>query len=147
MLLFLDIDGVLRRQDAPRYQLESACLKAFEDAVCWIPEAEIVISSSWREGFSLGELRGFFSAGLHARIIAVTPLARSRDGHARHREVLAFLRARGMQTRRWIAIDDDREHYPAGCEVLLIDSARGFDREAGKVLVTMARRLDAANPG
>ncbi len=144
MLLFLDIDGVLRRQNAPRYRLEAACLEAFENAMCWIPDAEIAISSSWREGFSLGELRGFFPEELRAQIIGITPLAQSQDHYARHREVLAFLRARGLQNRPWIAIDDDREHYPPGCEVLLIDGSVGFDREAGKRLLMMTLRLEAA---
>jgi len=144
VLLFLDIDGVLRRQNAPRYQLEPECLEAFENAMLWVPEAEIVVSSSWREGFSLGELRGFFPEELRARIIGITPLALSQDGHARHREVLAYLRHHGLQDRPWIAIDDDREHYPPGCEVLLIDGSVGFDREAGKRLVTTALRLEAA---
>jgi Swiss Army Knife RNA repair-like protein len=146
VLLFLDIDGVLRRQDAPLYKLEPACLNAFENAMHWIPDAEIVISSSWREGFSFDELQTFFPEALRARIIGVTPLARDRDGHARHREVLAFLAASGLQHRPWIAIDDDREHYPPGCEVLLIDGSVGFDREAARRLVLIAGRLRGAFP-
>jgi hypothetical protein len=143
VLLFLDIDGVLRRENAPRYRLEPALLEAFENAMRWIPDAELVISSSWREGFSLGELRGFFPAELRARIIGTTPIAQTQDGHVRHREVLAFLAAHELQNRPWIAIDDDREHYPPGCEVLLIDRSVGFDREAGKQLVLMTLRLEA----
>ena len=148
IVLFLDVDGVLRRHNAPRYRLEPACLEAFENAMRWIPNAEIVISSSWREGFSLGELRGFFPEGLRERIIGITPIAQTQDGHARHREVLAFLRARGLQNRPWVAIDDDREHYPPRCEVLFIDGSIGFDREAGKRLVLMTLRVeDAASSG
>jgi hypothetical protein len=144
VLLFLDIDGVLRRQNASRDRLEAAPLEAFENAMRWIPDGEIVIASSWREGFSLDELRGFFPEELRARIVGITPLALSRDSHGRHREVLAYLRRHGLQNRPWIAIDNDREHYPPGCEVLLIDGSVGFDREAGKRLVLTARRLEAA---
>ena len=140
----MDVDGVLRRHDAPRYRLEPACLEAFENAMRWIPEAAIVISSSWREGFSLGELRAFFPEELRARVIGTTPIAPSQDGHARHREVLSYLRRHGLQDRPWIAIDDDREHFPPGCEVLFIDGSVGFDRDAGKRLVLMTKRLEAA---
>jgi len=43
-------------------------------------------------------------------------------------------------------IDDDRDHYPAGCELLLIVPSRGFDREAARNLLTMVRRISPANP-
>ena len=147
MLLFLDLDGVLRRQHAALYRLEADCLAAFEDALRWIPDAEVVITSTWREVMPLPELRALFSEDLRGRIVGVTPLARLRDGHYRHREVLAYLRLHGLSDSPWVAIDDDREHYPAACEVLLIDPSRGFDRKAARDLVTMARRINAARPG
>jgi hypothetical protein len=145
VLLFLDLDGVLRRQHSALYRLEADCLAAFEDALRWIPDAEVVITSTWREVMPLPELRVLFSEDLRGRIIGVTPLARLRDGHYRHREVLAYLRLHGFSNSPWIAIDDDPEHYPAACELLLIDPTRGFDRDAARDLVTMARRIAAAS--
>ena len=146
MLLFLDLDGVLRRQDSELYRLEADCLAAFEDTLRWLPEAEVIITSSWREVMPLPQLRALFSDDLRDRIVGVTPLARLRDGHYRHHEVLAYLRLHGLSDGPWIAIDDHPEHYPAGCEVLLIDPTRGFDRDAARDLVTMARRIDSARP-
>jgi HAD domain in Swiss Army Knife RNA repair proteins len=146
VLLFLDFDGVLRHRETAPYRLEPDRLNAFEDAVRLIPEAEIVITSTWREVMPLAKLRGLFAEDLQARIIGVTPFAWAQDGHYRHREVLAFLKRHGLLERPWIGIGDDWAHYPAGCELLLIDPSRGFDREAGRRLVLAARRLLASNP-
>jgi hypothetical protein len=144
VLLFLDLDGVLRRRHAALYRLEADRLAAFEDALRWIPDAEVVITSTWREVMPLPKLRALFSEDLRGRIVGVTPLARLRDGHYRHREVLAYLRLHALSDTPWIAIDDNPDHYPAACDVLLIDPTRGFDREAARNLVTMARRIDGA---
>ena len=48
MFIFLDFDGVLRRKQSPLYKLEEDCLRTFENAVRLLPNAQIVITSSWR---------------------------------------------------------------------------------------------------
>jgi hypothetical protein len=89
-----------------------------------------VITSSWREAFTLGELRKAFAPDIAARILGVTPIAQDREGHYRHREVRAYLERNGLQNRAWVAIDDNPDHYPASASVVLTDSDRGFDAEA-----------------
>ena len=60
MLVFLDFDGVLRRQQSPLYRLETCCVEPFEAAMRRLPDAEIVITSSWREAFSLKKMKASF---------------------------------------------------------------------------------------
>ena len=139
MLIFLDFDGVLRRKGSPLYRLEAPLVAQFEKALCAIPGAQVVITSSWREAFSLAEMRKSFSPDIAERIIGATPVSQSRDGFYRHQEVLAYLKRHGLAEREWIAIDDDPEHYPANSPVLLVDPAQGFDSDAAVRLLKAAK--------
>src|SRR5688572_18529326 len=106
-ILFLDLDGVLRRKDAPLYELEADLLARLERAVRAIPDLRIVISSTWREAFGLDEIREHFAIGVAQRIVGVTPSVAMRDDFDRHREVLAYLKRHAGEDVRWLAIDDD----------------------------------------
>ena len=134
MLIFLDIDGVLRRTGAPLYVLEDGCRSSFEQAIRGLPDAKVVISSSWREGFSIDEIRAHFSDDVAARIIGVTPMAQSLDGHRRFHEIQAYLRHSG-KPEAWVAIDDTSELFPDGCNLVLVEGARGFDADAARRLL------------
>lgn len=140
MLIFLDLDGVLRRRTAPLYKLEPALVQTFEDTVRGLPGAQIVITSSWREAFSLREIRGHFSPDIASRIVGVTPVSQTQEGFPRHREVLAYLKRRTTTAEKWIAIDDDPLHYPKDRRVLLVDPDCGFNSEAARLLVLEAGR-------
>jgi len=120
---------VLRRTGAPLYVLEDALRRLFEETLRAMPGAEIVISSSWREDFSLTEIRAHFSEDVAPRIIGMTPIAQESE-HRRYREVLAYLIHNGQKGRSWVAVDDDPAHYPATARVILVDPAKGFDEEA-----------------
>lgn len=139
MFIFLDFDGVLRRKQSPLYRLDRDCLRGFEDAVRSLPKAEIVIASSWREAFSLGEMRKLFSPDIAGRIVGVTPLEWHRENHYRYKEVLAFLKRSGHPGTHWIAIDDEAFHYPLGLEnLVLVDGSRGFDGDAAERMLIRA---------
>ena len=76
VILFLDFDGVLRRLQAPEGELETCCLEAFEDALRSLPDAEIVITSNWREFNPVDGFDGFPSRsapGSSARLRSTTP--------------------------------------------------------------------------
>ena len=103
MLIFLDFDGVLRRKQSPLYRLDADCLGLFEQAVRKLPDAEIVITSTWREAFSLERMRGLFSPDISARIVGATPIDRRREDHYRYREVLAYLKRNGKSGVPWVA--------------------------------------------
>ena len=136
MLIFLDFDGVLRRKHSPLYRLDADCLSAFEQAVRKLPDAEIVITSTWREAFSLERMRGLFSPDISARIVGVTPIARRREDHYRYREVLAYLKRNGKSGVPWVALDDEPSHYPPFANLILIDGQQGFDSHAAERLAS-----------
>lgn len=136
--LFLDLDGVLRRRESALYALDRDLVANLESLLRAFSDVQVVITSSWREAFSLSELRRHFVPDIGARIVGVTPSSHSQEGFYRHREVLAYLKAHGGAGDWWVAVDDDAEHYPPHAPVLLVDPAKGLDGEAAAEL---ARRL------
>jgi len=137
MFVFLDFDGVLRRLTSPPSAFDSDCLEHFEGAVRQCDEVEIVISSTWRLGMSVEEIRRRFSADMAARIVSITPYFLDYEAHVRYREIGAYLRRNGQGP--WVAIDDDAEQYPASAPILLVDPAKGFDAECSLRLVECLR--------
>lgn len=119
LLCFLDLDGVLRRESAPRYRLERHLVERFE---IWLREqdarygsVEIVISSSWKDAFSLEEIRRHFdSAYVALRIRAVTPTLTGERSFPRYDEVRAYLKAADALDADYIVIDDQPAPFPAG---------------------------------
>ena len=113
-ILFLDFDGVLhpgRGQGArfSRMELLAAFLRESAHAdVC------IVISSTWREVYSLSQLRNFFALDLRERIIDVTPVRDEwhSEDYRRGEEIEAWLTAQAVRPP-WVAVDDDREGFSA----------------------------------
>ncbi len=113
MLLFLDFDGVLHPQydGVPTPVGEVFChLSRFEEIMRDFPSVEIVISSTWRNQFTLEELRSRFSPDIAARIIGMTPQAEHADGNylptRREAEILDWLTTAGRTDAAWIALDD-----------------------------------------
>jgi len=112
MILFLDFDGVLH----PRYEngpvpVEAAfChLPRFEAVMHDFPEVQIVISSTWREQFSLDKLRTWFSADIAARIVGATPIVPADHPGSlerRESEIVAWLVEQGRSSEPWLALDD-----------------------------------------
>jgi hypothetical protein len=137
LFLFLDIDGVLRRMNSPLYKLDKDCLENFEESVRSHPEVKIVITSSWRLAFSLNEIKKLFSEDISQRIVGMTPISHYLEDYHRYKEVLAYLEENKNGEHRWIAVEDDPEYYPPGCNVLLIDPQRGFDSQAAHQLARM----------
>lgn len=129
MILFLDLDGVLRRETSPLYVLDEDCRDALECAVRELPDLRIVITSAWRIEFTLDEIRSRFSLDVASRIVGATPVSAFPTDFSRHREVLEYLGRQATADEPWIAIDDDPMNYPLGCPVLRIDPARGFSSE------------------
>lgn len=139
MYIFLDFDGVLRRKQSPLYRLEEDCLRSFENAVRSLPDAQIAIASSWREAFSLGDMRKLFSPDIADRIVGITPIESHRDNDNRYREVLSFLKRSVHSGNYWIAIDDEAFHYPHGSHnLVLVDGSRGFDADAAERMLLRA---------
>jgi hypothetical protein len=133
-VLFLDFDGVLHPKGAggaaEHFSRRPLLEELLLDAAC--ADWRVVITSTWREAYSLARLRQFFCAPLHARIIDRTPVLEDLDvEHLRYREIRAWLNKQ-PQVKRWCALDDDREGFP--------------DSQAGRVVFTDPDHgLSAAN--
>jgi HAD domain in Swiss Army Knife RNA repair proteins len=133
LLVFLDFDGVLRRSDAPLHRLEEPLLVAFEAAVRRIPDAQIVITSSWRETVDLPALRRLFSPDVAERIVGVAPFG----NEGRYGEIVSYLKEAGAVEGRWVVVDDDPYGYPGNTPLILVDPAKGFGPEDAQKLVDM----------
>lgn len=113
-ILFLDFDGVLhptggRATGVPFSQvpLLEALLREPRFAA-----VKIVVSSTWRETYSLGRLRQVFAPDMQDRVIDVTPALDDYDGpHQRHAEICAWLKAHPEVTR-WTVLDDHVHGFP-----------------------------------
>jgi hypothetical protein len=132
--IFLDFDGVLRRESSPKSRLDADCIESFEDAVQSQAEARIVIASTWRLVHGLDALRSYFSEEVRGRVEGITPDIPDVENYVRHAEVLAYLNRRGLQNTRWIAVDDDAEQFKPGAPLIHVDPSLGFNKECGQRL-------------
>jgi hypothetical protein len=135
ILLFIDFDGVLHPVHSDRAD-HFCMLKNFESVIREFPVVRIVISSTWRQAYSLTHLKSLFSSDVAARIIGKTPDCEdSSDEHIRFKEIRQYLNQPSMLAMKWIAVDDAEFEFPESCQnVLLCDPQRGFDNEiAGKL--------------
>lgn len=136
-LIFLDFDGVLRRETSPPYCFDQDCLTNFESAIRHCEVSKIVISSTWRLAIPLKELRSRFSEDVALRIIGKTPENLEEETYERYAEIMAFLRERNITAMPWVAIDDTPVHFPKGSPVIFTDPKKGFDAECAARLVKM----------
>jgi len=90
IIVFLDIDGVIniwrKPGKDPSGRFDQEALNNLKLILKAVPEALMVISSTWRFHYTLMELRGFFAeAGIDAeRILDVTPDLRRTEGQIKH---------------------------------------------------------------
>ena len=138
LILFLDIDGCLRRSSTPLYKLESHLVENLERFVAELEKGgpvEIVITSTWKTAFSLDQIRSHFPHSLRLKIIGATPSFPAADG-SRYEEIRTYLRLNGLERKNWIAIDDDPFGFPPNLEnLILVDPEVGFIAPSGLSLV------------
>ena len=135
MILFLDFDGVLHCLGQPVFEH----LPRFEAVLRDFPQLEVVISSAWRENYSLDALSAFFSEDVRPRIVGTTPVITNESlpypRHVRHKEIQEFIEKTGCDARLWLALDDDQTLFPLDCpSLILCEPVTGFDDEAADVL-------------
>lgn len=136
-VLFLDFDGVLHPYGCAADQFFCR-LGLLQDWLRHRPGVDVVISSTWREARSVGELASIFACDLRPRVISVTPrfMHESWDQfggepppprHPRHAEVMAWLRQSAKPWRRWAALDDQSWLYrPFARELIVCDHHVGL---------------------
>lgn len=142
MILFLDFDGVLHPFHRPAGAF--SLLPYFERVMRDLPQVDIVISSSWREGHSLEEMKSFFSPDIAERIIDATPVLNFLEHqYVREEEIAAWLHRAGREHELWAAIDDTESFFSSRCDnLILVDPDTGFNEQAEKEL---CKRLSAEN--
>jgi hypothetical protein len=127
MILMLDFDGVLHPDPCHDTSLLFYRLPMLEDVLCENPHVEIVVTSTWRAGRNIDELRSFFSPGIACRLIGVTPSWRDHEDLAasigptyiRSVEIEAWLRSTGKPWQTWVALDDKPYWFRPFCKNLL----------------------------
>ena len=123
-ILFLDFDGVLHRYSSgtlSKLPLLCEFLRAHRDV-------GVVISSSWRDQFSLAELREFFEPDIRTQIIGVTPSMQSDRafnrlyrGRSRSDEIQEWLSSRPVQA--FAMLDDEHKAFTSLHERLVCTDA------------------------
>lgn len=141
--IFLDFDGVLRRNTSPRSRLDVDCVERFEQSVLAHDDARVVIASTWRLVHRLDALRALFSEPLRARIEGVTPNLPEVEDHARHAEIQAYLQRNRLAGSGWVAVDDDAELYRPGAPLVQPDPESGFDERCARELAARLARKGA----
>jgi hypothetical protein len=117
-VLFLDFDGVLHPGTTGTMRL----IKELEQLLAHYPDVVVVISSSWRMGESLDELRAWFSPEFAPRIVSVTPVLDQSQPAARQAEIESWLQ--NNPTVHYCALDDEPPLFRPGCPWLVVTNGR-----------------------
>jgi len=147
IILFLDFDGVTHTDKSPVDELFSK-MSLIEDVLYDYDDVSIVISSSWRESYSLSDMREFFDERMQHRVIGVTPIAwgsptlwlpglvpeyeREWECHQWLLENKHLIDVDEFQVGeptqlKWIAIDDRPYWFSPNClNLLTVDPVIGF---------------------
>jgi len=142
MYIFLDIDGVLVKEDAPGTEIDldeelmkfdENCLTLFEKVIHKYARSQIVISSSWIEICTIETIQSLFSKKVAKKIMGATPRLSHPIKYFRYQEVMDYLKQNDSDAP-WVAIDDIAEHYPPDAPVIVTNPYKGFDKKAAKKL-------------
>jgi Swiss Army Knife RNA repair-like protein len=140
-VIFLDIDGVL----APilsweRYgELAPACIDVLNAIVASV-DADVVVSSTWRYGKTVGELQEMLHAqGFAGRVIDTTPT--DPPGASREEEIAAWLAEHDVTG--YAIIDDHGDMGELRAHLVQTHPAHGLKAADGpRVIAALMRPLD-----
>ena len=140
-ILFLDVDGVLNRtgfQPADTVELASWIepgLAAHLDAVVREIDAEVVMSSDWRIGGSLDQLREQLArAGMDVGLRDITPVL---GGQPRWREIEAWMVEHRVHPEDIVIVDDELTMGSLGWRHVRTSSRDGLDEPAAAAIRAM----------
>lgn len=142
MYLFLDFDGVLHELDRANglFSREEHLARVLRD----YPKIDVVVSSAWRQDYTLKNIKTFFLTDLKNRIVGATPAFELYDASdvegSRYREIQSYLAGRGGLGMPWLALDDDAGLFPPGCPELVL-CADGFHDAEEQALRTALSRF------
>jgi HAD domain in Swiss Army Knife RNA repair proteins len=146
-VLFLDVDGVLNRatfSPAQSVGLRSWIeeeLAARLDRVCQEAGAVLVMSSSWRAGRTMEELRDdLAAAGIRTPLIDVTPI---QGGRRRYEEIESWLQAwqaaGDEEIESFAIVDDLHDMGPLAERFVRTSTFNGLDESSARELVRILR--------
>lgn len=109
MLIFLDFDGVLHPD--PCDGSEILChLPRFERVLREFQDAQVVVTSTWRNTRSITDLRCLFSPDVADRLVGLTPRWQEFEAtvyrYQRQAEVEAWLKVNRAPWDKFIVLDD-----------------------------------------
>jgi len=109
--IFLDFDGVLRTNSCPKRELTRWHLLAFSKDLLSMDDAKVVISSTWRDAYSLKQLKSYLGKEIGDLIVGVTPNAPYGITYERQRECYAWLRQNAERPCFYLAVDDNPDFF------------------------------------
>lgn len=141
LYVFLDIDGVLNTSTEWKriYSLNENCIKNFAEFIKKTKtEVCIVLTSSWRTGFSYNQKslphilaleQALGKYGL--KIYGKTPVSKE---NSREKEIAEYIDT--YDVKKYIIIDDDKTLFPNTTKQLYFTDARtGFTQKDVKVIL------------
>lgn len=112
LTIFLDIDGVLNKESdwARPYTINPSCIKSFLSALSKLSnkeQVEIVLSSTWRTGFSKDGNHAPYIKDLllHLNIVDITPPSNK----SRQAEIEYYCKRNNIS--RYVVLDDDKSLF------------------------------------
>jgi hypothetical protein len=140
-VIFLDIDGVLAPiRSWERYgDLAPACIEVLNAIVASV-DADVVVSSTWRYGKTVGELQEMLQAqGFGGRVIDITSIGA--PGASRGEEIAAWLAAHDVPG--YAIIDDHADMGELAAHLVRTHPAHGLQSaDVPRVIAALMRPLD-----
>jgi hypothetical protein len=122
-VLMLDFDGVLHPAsggDVADFARLPLLEEVLADLAC-----HVVISSTWREHYSMADLQRLLGSVVGSRVIDVLG-PDQRGSYLRYRNIQAWLEKNPWGTN-WRALDDSVSEFPPGCaQLILCDGREGM---------------------
>jgi len=134
-ILFLDIDGVLNRTGF--HPGESVGLRSWIEPelgrrLCGVIEAtgaSIVLSSDWRRGRALADLREeLAAAGVACSLLGTTPVL----DQVRWREIEAWMAEHSVELEAMVIVDDGYDMGPLAPRFVRTSPLNGLDHDAAQ---------------
>lgn len=117
-VLFLDFDGVVQTPALSDW-LDMEHCGGLRTLLSAVPELDVVVTSTHREGRALESVRALLPEDIAPRVTGatpVTPMGRADGG--RQAEIETWLELNGGH-RLWVAVDDETHLYRPGCPTLV----------------------------
>jgi hypothetical protein len=139
-IIFLDFDGVLHPTQFLGFEeINGELVLTDEDCkFCWADYlweilngaiCDLVVHSSWRNYYSLEEIRAMLPEELANRVIAVT------HGKDRYESIMEYVQR--IRPDAYLILDDSADEFPDNCsELLLCDSQQGVTDPSVRIAIS-----------